>query len=262
MKSARKPLIGVTGNNRQLEGLPYHTAGDKYLIGVTDGAGGIPVVVAAMGDAANGGRYPMAETVDQLDGLLVTGSNSNVEPHHYDGPPSRAGTLHDPARDATTLPLIRAAVDAGLPVLALCRGIQELNVALGGSLHQHVHELPGKHDHRMPESDDMDVRYGPRHTVELTPGGVLAAAAAAAGEDAASVMVNSLHSQAIDRLGDGLAVEAMSADGVIEGVRVERAAGFAIGVQWHPEYKVRRTPFYHAIFRAFGDACRACAAGR
>ncbi len=250
------PLIGVSGCEKEADGHTVYTVGRKYVLGVTDGAGGVPVMLPPMGDSHNGGHFDIKTIVGRLDGLLITGSPSNVEPHHYNGAPSRLGTAHDPARDATTLPLIRAAVGSGLPVLAICRGIQELNVALGGTLHQHVQELPGKRDHRMPQDLDQDVRYGLRHPVRTTPGGVLAGLATTTGMDPNAVIVNSLHAQAIDRLGQGVVVEALSDDGVIEAVRVKEAPFFALGVQWHPEYKVHNNPFYAAIFEAFGLACR------
>ncbi len=254
-----RPMIGVTGCHKHIDGGSYHTAGHKYLAAVAVGAAAHPVILGALGDAAaahDPGHYDFATLLGRLDGLLVTGSPSNVEPHHYGGAASRPGTAHDPARDTTTLPLVRAAIDHGLPTLAICRGLQELNVAFGGTLHQHLQELPGKRDHRMPPSNDMDVRYGPRHSIAVTPGGPLAAIAASAGEDPAHIIINSLHGQAIDRLADGLVVEAVSDDGVIEAVSIPGASGFALGVQWHPEYKVAENPFSRALFAAFGHACR------
>ncbi len=251
-----KPLIGVTGCTKETDGHAIYTVGHKYVLAVVDSADGVPVMLPPMGDSRNGGHFDIETIVGRLDGLLITGCPSNVEPHHYKGTPSRPGTVHDPARDTTTLPLIRAAIDAGLPLFAICRGIQELNVALGGTLHQHVEDILDKRDHRMPPSPDLDVRYGLRHAIRTTPGGLLADLAAKSGMDPSAVMVNSLHAQAIDRLGQGLVVEAVSEDGVIEAVRATEVLEFALGVQWHPEYKVRENPFYSAIFEAFGQACR------
>ncbi len=256
------PVIGVPACRRQAEPGTYHTVGEKYLTAITDAAGGLPVLLPALGDGGNGGRLHLQALVERLDGLLVTGSRSNVEPHHYDGEPSRPDTKHDPDRDATTLPLIRLALETGLPLFAICRGVQELNVALGGSLHQNVQELPGKRDHRMPRHDDVEVRHGPMHPVRLTEGGALAALAREVGVDPGSLMVNSLHAQAIDRPAKRLAVEALSDDGVVEAVRVIDAPAFAIGVQWHPEYRPLDNPYSSALFRAFGDACRARAGAR
>jgi putative glutamine amidotransferase len=194
--------------------------------------------------------------VARLDGLLLTGSRSNVEPYHYEGEASQPGTLHDPERDALTLPLIRTAIGAGLPVLAICRGIQELNVALGGTLYQRVHEIAGRLDHRAPEGDVARRYAHSAHVVALTPGGMLERLT---GER--ELVVNSLHSQGIDRLAPHLVVEAAAPDGQIEAVR-HAAADFVLGVQWHPEYRVMENPFSRALFAAFGGACRAWAARR
>ncbi len=253
--SSPVPLVGVPACRKQFEGT-FHSVGEKYLTALTDGARVQPVLIPALGTD----RQDLAHLLSRLDGVLITGSPSNVEPHHYAGPPAREPdksdpAKSDPARDATTLPFIRAAIAADIPLLAICRGNQELNVALGGSLHQHVHELPGVADHRMPQHDDLDVRYGPRHAVRLTGGGSLAALAASLGLDPDNLIVNSLHSQAIDRLAGGLTVEALSHDGVIEAVAVD-GAGFAFGIQWHPEYKVLGDAFSTALFSAFGNACR------
>jgi putative glutamine amidotransferase len=182
---------------------------------------------------------------------MFTGSHSNVEPHHYSGPPSDPGTLHDPARDATTLPLIRGAVASGVPVLGICRGFQEMNVAFGGTLHQKVHEVEGRHDHREDTSLELDVQYGPAHEVVLEPGGSLQALT---GQD--RIQVNSLHSQGVDRLGPGLTVEARALDGLIEAFHVDHAKAFALAVQWHPEWKPMNNPFSRALFAAFGAAAR------
>jgi putative glutamine amidotransferase len=185
----------------------------------------------------------------------LTGSASNVEPHHYGGPASEPGTLHDPNRDATTLPLIPQAIAAGLPVLAICRGFQEMNVAYGGTLHQRLHEVDGYIDHREDESAPLDVQYGAAHEVLLEPGGRLREIA---GRD--RLMVNSLHWQGIRDLGGGLEVEARAPDGVIEAFRAAGAADFGLGLQWHPEWQFESNPFSSALFAAFGDACRRRAA--
>jgi putative glutamine amidotransferase len=193
----------------------------------------------------------MDELLARLDGLMFTGSPSNVEPHHYSGPPSDPGTLHDPARDATTLPLIRKAVAAGVPVLGICRGFQEMNVAFGGTLHQKVHEVEGKLDHREDHSSELDVQYGPAHEVILETQGLLHKLAGSE-----RLTVNSLHAQGIDRLGAGLSIEARALDGLVESFRVEQAASFAVAVQWHPEWRVMSNPFSRSLFAAFGAAAR------
>ena len=225
---------------------PFHMVGEKYARAVLEAADALPLLIPSFGE-----ELRLDDLVQRLDGILFTGSPSNVEPSHYDGTPSEPGTLHDPERDATTLPLIRKAVKAGVPVLGVCRGFQEMNVAFGGTLHQKVHEVPGYDDHRDDTSLPLDVQYGPAHDVMLEPGGLLRAMA---GSD--RVLVNSLHSQGIDRLGPGLVVEARATDGLIEAFQVRDAARFAVAVQWHPEWKVMTNPFSRALFAAFGAASR------
>lgn len=241
-----KPLIGVPADRRMLEPHPFHVVGEKYVTAVRDGAEALPFLIPALGESVNA-----ADLLAHVDGILLTGSPSNVEPHRYAGEPSRPGTLHDPHRDETTLRLIDLALETGVPLLAICRGYQELNVALGGSLHQHVHEQAGYHEHHENPDDPLDVQYGPSHEVNLVAGGLLHALA---GQE--KVMVNSLHSQGVSRLASGVTVEAVADDGLIEGFAVDGAAGFALAVQWHPEWKVTENEFSMAIFKSFGDACR------
>lgn len=250
------PLIGVSACRRPLETTPFftHSAGEKYLAAVMDGAGGCPVILPALGKAG----LDLSLLIDRLDGLLLTGSPSNVEPHHYSDEENRTPDKRDPERDATTLPLIRAAVSAGVPVLAICRGIQELNVALGGSLHQQLHEVSGRRDHRSDKTKSWEERYAPAHPVQVVQGGALARLI---GRDGA-IVVNSLHAQGIDRLAPGLAVEATAEDGTIEAVTMPGARGFVLGVQWHAEWQCRANPVSRAIFAAFGDAARRRARSR
>jgi len=238
------PLIGIPADRRMVGDHAFHMVGEKYARAVLEAAGAAPLLIPALAE-----ELRFEELLERLDGLVFTGSPSNVEPHHYQGTPSDPGTLHDPARDATTLPLIRKAVQVGVPVFGICRGFQEMNVAFGGTLHQKLHEVPGLLDHRDDEAQPLEVQYGPAHEVTLEPGGVLHALAA--GD---RIRVNSLHSQGIDRLGDGLAVEARAPDGVVEAFRVRAAARFALAVQWHPEWQVMSNPFSRALFAAFGRA--------
>ncbi len=247
-----KPVIGVPACVKRIDDSSFHAVGDKYLRAVTDAIDGIPLVIPAFGAV-----FDPPDLIARLDGLMLTGSPSNVYPAHYGTEPSAEAEPHDLERDATTLPLIRHAIEAGLPLLAICRGIQELNVALGGTLHSQVQEQPGRMDHRRPKHEDRDVQYGPRHEIRLTPGGPLARLAGAE-----TLMVNSLHAQALDRVADGLTVEAVAPDGIIEAVRVKNGANFALGVQWHPEYKVLENPFSMRLFGAFGEAARARAKTR
>ncbi|MCC6420006.1 MAG: gamma-glutamyl-gamma-aminobutyrate hydrolase family protein [Gemmataceae bacterium] len=187
-----------------------------------------------------------------LDGLLMTGSVSNVHPRHYGLPASPEAEPHDESRDAVTLPLIRAAIEQGVPLLCICRGFQELNVVLGGTLHARVHEVPGRIDHRSPNTGDHDVDYAARHAVRLVPDGQLRRIL---GRD--EIQVNSLHWQGIDRLAEGLAAEGTAPDGTIEAVAVKDARAFALGVQWHPEFKAMANPDSVRLFKAFGEAVRA-----
>jgi len=241
---ATHPLIGIPADRRMVGAHPFHMVGEKYVRAVMEAAGAAPLLIPALAEELRFG-----ELLERLDGLLFTGSPSNVEPHHYRGAPSAPGTLHDPARDATTLPLIRKAVEAGVPVFGICRGFQEMNVAFGGTLHQKVHEVPGFLDHRDDESQPLEVQYGPAHDVLLEPGGLLRALSGSE-----RVRVNSLHSQGIERLGAELAVEARATDGLVEAFRVADARSFAVAVQWHPEWQAMSNAFSRALFGAFGEA--------
>ena len=241
-----KPIVGIPCDLRVIGAHPFHAVGEKYIVAVRDGAGALPVLLPVLEDPID-----IDEIVETVDGLLLTGSPSNVAPKHYGGPSPRTGVLQDERRDATTLPLIKRIVERGVPLLALCRGFQELNVAYGGTLHQHVEEVPGRIDHREDKNQPLDVQYAPVHDVHLTPGGRLEMLAGTG-----TIKVNSLHSQGIDRLAGGLAVEAVAGDGQIEAVRVREAASFALGMQWHPEWRFWESDFSKALFVAFGAAMR------
>jgi putative glutamine amidotransferase len=235
-------MVGIPACAIEVKGQPRHDTPARYAEAVLGAVGAIPILIPPLGEA-------MLAVLDRIDGLLLPGSPSNVHPNHYDGGDSQTPELHDPARDATTLPLIRAAITRGMPVLAICRGIQELNVALGGTLHQQVHKLDGRLDHRSGPGT-LEQRYGPKHPIALS--GELARIV---GADA--IMVNSLHGQAIERPASGMVVEALAEDGTIEAVRVVTAPDFACGVQWHPEWGYADNAASLAIFRAFGAACHA-----
>ena len=245
------PRVGLPTDHKQIGAHPFLAVGEKYVRAVVDGAGCLPLLVPTLDPV-----LPLRDVLAGLDGLLLTGAVSNIEPHHYSDESSYEGNLLDPRRDATNLPLIPLAIELGVPVLAICRGFQEVNVAFGGTLYQKVHEQPGFMDHRENKDDPLDVQYGPAHDIALVPGGLLAGLA---GDTRATV--NSLHGQGVRRLGEGLVVEAQAPDGLVEAFRHDGPA-FMLAVQWHPEWKVRENAFYLATFRAFGDACRARAARR
>ena len=248
MPVCQMPLVGIPTCLRTVNERLFHGVNDRYPSAVLDAAGCLPVLIPAVGS-----KVDVRAVLSRLDGLLLTGSPSNVHPSHYGAEPSDPEILYDPERDATTLPRIREAIRRDLPILAICRGIQELNVALGGTLHQRVHEVPGRHNHRS-RRDSSDGPYGPAHRVTLTAGGLLASLAGAP-----EVKVNSLHSQGIDRPAVSLRIEAVAPDGQIEAVSLPEAR-FVVGVQWHPEYKAVDDPFSSALFSAFAMACGAAAA--
>ncbi|MBV9824932.1 MAG: gamma-glutamyl-gamma-aminobutyrate hydrolase family protein [Alphaproteobacteria bacterium] len=249
MSGRNVPFIGIPCCLRSINERIFHTASEKYPEALVKATGCMPILIPSIGSMMD-----VDALLDRLDGLILTGSPSNVEPYHYGGPPSTEGTLHDPDRDATTLPLIREAVRRDMPVLAICRGIQELNVALGGTLHQRIFDMPERFNHRRRQGPmSLDERYGPAHTVALTPGGYFARLAGSA-----EIMVNSLHGQGIDVPAPKLQIEAVAPDGQIEGVSLP-GARFVVGVQWHPEYKVLENPFSFSLFRSFGEACGATA---
>lgn len=240
----RKPLIGIPADRRLLGQHYFHCVGEKYVNAVADGANAHVVLIPSSGEALN-----LDELLSYFDGILLTGSASNVEPHRYNGPPSAPGTLHDPYRDATTLPLIPRVVNAGMPLLAICRGFQEMNVAYGGTLWQRLQEIEGYRDHRENPEASLDEQYGPAHAVELERGGSFERMAGTQ-----RIEVNSLHSQGVQTLAPDLEVEARSPDGVIEAFRVRNAPSFAVAVQWHPEWKFQTNSFSRALFAAFGAA--------
>jgi putative glutamine amidotransferase len=225
---------------------PFHAVGEKYIAAVVQAADCLPLLIPVLETPLD-----VSEILARVDGIFFTGSPSNVEPARYSGSASAPGTLHDPHRDATTLSLIPRAVAGGVPVLGVCRGFQEMNVAMGGTLHQRVHEVAGLDDHREDKEQPLEVQYGPAHEVVLEPGSLLRRLA---GQD--RVRVNSLHGQGVDRLGPDLGVEARATDGLIEAFRVKSAANFALAVQWHPEWQVMSNPFSHALFAEFGRAAR------
>lgn len=234
------PIIGLPACAKLTGDHLFTSTPARYGQALMAAAGALPMLIPPEGEA-------MLAVLDRLDGLLLPGSPSNVEPARYGATEDLTPDRHDAARDSTTLPLIRAALARGLPLLAICRGIQELNVALGGTLYQQLHTLPGRQDHRGGPGTTAE-RYGPKHKVALK--GAIPELLGTR-----EITVNSLHEQAIDRPGEGLVVEGFAPDGTIEAVRVE-GGRFAFGVQWHPEWNVLAYPDRAALFAAFGRAAR------
>jgi putative glutamine amidotransferase len=241
---SRRPVVGIPSDRRMVGHHPFHAVGDKYVTAVRDGAGATPFLIPVLDNPLTS-----EEILDSVDGLLFTGSPSNVAPKYYGGPAPREGVMQDEHRDATTLPLLEAAIARGTPTLCVCRGFQELNVALGGTLHQHIQEVAGRFDHREDKDAPLDVQYGPVHEVNVANDGLLAKIVSEK-----HFKVNSLHSQGIDRLAAPLHADAVAPDGQIEAVSMPGAKGFLLGVQWHPEWKWRDDPQSRAIFAAFGKA--------
>src|SRR5215813_2016369 len=258
MTTAPRPLICVSANSRQPDDRrqrqPVYSTAERYVQSLLKMVDCIPVLMPPVG-----GAMDAVELVSRMDGFLLTGGLANVEPHHYNAPAFPPDEPVDPARDALVLPLVRACIAERVPVFGICRGVQEINVALGGSLHYRIHQLPGKNDHRMPRSEDVTQEeiYRLKHMVRLTPGGLFRSLV---GRD--EMMVNSLHGQGVDRVGKGLVVEAMSPDGVIEGLRYDDAMQFIVGVQWHAEWQPEEHTLSGALYAAFGAAARARAARR
>ncbi len=247
------PLVGISACSRTSSAQPFQWVGQKYIEAIARGSEATPLLIPALGAALD-----VPALVARLDGIFLTGSPSNVDPASYQAELHFDAALLDQARDATTFALIGTALAQGVPLLAVCRGFQELNVALGGSLHQQVQMVPGMADHRENKDDPIERQYGPAHRVTLVAGGQLQQWLG--GKQA--IQVNSLHSQGIDRLAPGLLAEAHADDGLVEAVRVADARNFAFAVQWHPEWKVLDNPDALPLFRAFGAACRARQADR
>jgi putative glutamine amidotransferase len=258
MKSHRvvRPLVGISCCTKQfgIFGMPNHAASNTYVEATDHLIEAVPVLIPANGPTAD-----IETLLERLDGIMLTGSRSNVHPSYYDGPPHADGTWEDMARDSTTLPLIRAAVARGVPVLAICRGFQELNVALGGSLHQRLQDLPDRIDHSSPMVASREVRIGKAHAIRVTPGGWLHRLSSAS-----EIAVGSLHNQGVNKLAPGVRVEGIAPDGTIEAVHVIATAagpvpGFAVGVQWHPENDWRTDIVSRRIFDDFAAAVHAYA---
>lgn len=240
----RKPVVLVPACNRMLGAYPFHVTGKKYIDAVKL-AGCLPLVVPSSSPDE------LDELLDRADGVLLTGSPSNVHPRHFGEEVLDDKLPLDLERDGWVLPLIPLAFERGIPFFAICRGFQEANVALGGSLHQAVHAVEGRRDHRGQPDAAPEIAYGLAHRVEIEPGGTLAGIL-----NATSVEVNSVHGQGVNRLAPGLRIEARAPDGLIEAFSKPSAPGFNLCVQWHPEWQAAANPVSRRLLTAFGDACR------
>lgn len=243
----RKPLIGVSLCRWKLKDRDegwFHLVGEKYVKAIT-AYDAIPLAVPALAD-----ELDIAAFLDYVSGMVFSGSVSNVHPSFYGDPHEGCG-LADKVRDVTVLRVMAAAIERGIPTLGICRGIQEMNVLYGGTLHRQVQEVSGRLDHREVPNVPDHICYAPVHNISLREGGVLQQI-----HGVREFAVNSLHGQGIDRLGAGLQIEAQTPDGQIEAVSVINAKAFAVGVQWHPEYRPRENPNYDKFMQAFHQAVR------
>jgi putative glutamine amidotransferase len=241
-----RPVVGLVCDHRVIDDYPAHLVLEMYIAAVRDGIQAVPLLIPSLD--------PPLDPIDILssvNGLLFPGSVSNVSPALYGGAAARNPAELDERRDATSIPLMRTAAAAGIPLLTICRGTQELNVALGGTLHQRVHEVPGRLDHRERPDLPEEQQWGPVHPVTVSPEGLLAQLVGARQFD-----VNSLHGQGIDKLAPGLHADAAAPDGQIEAVSMPSGPGFLLGLQWHPEWRWAENAVSRAIFDAFAQALR------
>ena len=242
-----QPIVLIPACTKQIGEHPYHAVQIKYVEAVVRGAGCVPLILPALGELLD-----WDSLLELADGVMLTGSPSNVHPDYFGQSIHDPALPLDPARDATTLPFIRMALQKGIPLLAVCRGTQEVNVALGGSLHQAVQEVEGMMDHREDKTLAIDQQYAPAHSITILPHGRIAQILPGVTE----MMVNSLHGQGIDQLAPGLQIEALAEDGLIEAYSVINSPGFSLAMQWHPEWKITENPLSMKLFGAFGNACR------
>lgn len=254
-----RPVVGVIGNHMMVEDrFAVQMVGERNMQAVADVAGALPLMFAG-----NPVTTDIGALLDAVDGILLTGARANVHPTRFRIEANAKHEPYDENRDAMALDLIEACVARGVPLFGICRGFQEMNVAFGGSLHPEIRELPGRMNHRMPRLENGEIHPDPtvvfadRHEVRLTPGGAFATLF---GKDV--IRVNSLHGQGILELGTRVVAEGIAEDETIEAIRIEGAAGFALGVQWHAEYDPERNPINRALFEAFGEALRGYQAGR
>ena len=250
----KRPVIGVIGNTYLAENrFPSQRVGEKNLKAVADVTGALPLMFAGCPDITDVGAL-----LDAVDGILLTGGRANVHPARFGIEANPKHEPYDERRDAVALGVAEACVARGVPLFGICRGLQEMSVAFGCSLHPEIRELPGRVNHRMPRLDNGEIHpdhaviFGDRHDVHLTPGGTFARLY---GKD--TIRVNSLHGQGILNIDCRVVVEGLADDGTIEAIRIADAPGFALGVQWHAEYDPQTNPVNRTLFEAFGEAVAA-----
>jgi putative glutamine amidotransferase len=250
----RRPVVGVIGNAYRIEDrFGTQMVGERNLRAVAEVSGALPLMFAASPEITD-----IAALLNAVDGVILTGARANVHPARFGAEPDPRHEPYDIARDDLALALAEACVDRGIPLFGICRGLQEMNVAFGGSLHPEIRDLPGRMNHRMPRLEngeihpDPNVVFADRHDVSLVPGGAFAQIL---GCD--KIRVNSLHGQGILQPGDRVVIEGTAEDGTIEAIRIGGATGFALGVQWHAEYDPQINPVNRALFEAFGQALTA-----
>ena len=248
----RRPVVGIIGNSHLINGdYATHAGGVMNSEAVSEVARCLPLLVPS-----DPRLVSVAELLDVCDGFLLTGGRPNVHPAEYGEAETPAHGHFDRARDAITLPLVRACVERGQPFLGVCRGFQEVNVALGGSLHPEIRDLPGRMNHRMPPDGTIEEKFALRHKVSFTDGGIFHRLMGAR-----EVMTNTLHGQGIKSPGARIVIDGHAPDGTPEALFVEGAPGFTLSVQWHPEWQAGQDPVSRPLFEAFGDAVRAWANG-
>ncbi|WP_112321494.1 gamma-glutamyl-gamma-aminobutyrate hydrolase family protein [Oceanibium sediminis] len=240
-----RPVVGIIGNHHMVnDEYPAQAVGRSNLEAVGRVTGALPLMIPAMPEIVD-----IADLLDAVDGVLLTGGRPNVHPSLYGHEPTEAHGTFDLDRDNLVLPLIRACVERGTPLLGICRGFQEVNVAFGGTLHPEIRDLPGRMNHRMPPDGTLEEKFALRHKVHLTPGGRFARVFGAE-----EVLVNTLHGQGIEEPGARVIIEGHAPDGTPEAIHIEGARGFAMAVQWHPEWNADQDPVSRPLFEAFGRA--------
>jgi putative glutamine amidotransferase len=248
-----RPVIGIIGNYHLIDGsYPVHAGGTMNSEAIAQVANCIPLLVPS-----DPRFVSVAELLETCDGFVLTGGRPNVHPEEYGESETEAHGAFDRARDSITLPLVRACVERGQPVLGICRGFQEVNVAMGGTLHPEIRELPGRDNHRMPPDGTLEEKFALRHTVRFSQGGVFHRLMGAR-----EVMTNTLHGQGIVNAGQRVVIDGQAPDGTPEAIYIDGAPGFALSVQWHPEYNAANDPVSRPLFTAFGEAAQLWAKGQ